>query len=96
MMNIDEQIEILEAYRDGKRIDVIHLATGTKCSFIHVRLKECHHVFNFSDHKYEIVKTGEERLIEDLEEAANPIGSAYPISDVVDIIDAIKEGKYRE
>jgi len=89
-LNIDEQIAILEAYRNGKRI-LMKMSQGTNTTF--TIGERVHHSFNFGSCPYEIVKSGEDRLIEDLEAALN---KGAVLGSIELIVNDIKEGKYRD
>ena len=91
-MNINEQIEILEAYRDGKRIE--RTFNDELWCVLEPAVKGADILFNFVQQRYRIVKTGEERLIDRLERVSKNYVSSN--GSLLVVINDIKEGKYRD
>lgn len=93
-MNINEQIEILEAIRDGKRVEYRphgHMSDWPSL----VAGKE--HSCNFGVNRYFIVKTGRDRLIDEYVGIMGNLGARSDSQDfcaLSGIIDRLIEGKY--
>ena len=100
-MDIDQQIEILQAYKDGKRLERRYLEGASNC-----RRWLCYEsatpIFNFATYEYRIVRSGRDRLIDEYTdimrslERRDQYREYHDLCALSGIIERLIEGKYGE